>query len=119
MPTEEGKDTLAVVSRDHTSYTKEEPQLTYDRERNFAPDCLTDNADSFQPTKRLRQSVSTNSGSLEQLYRGEKARNQILQKKVSDLQTKMQEQRDQVAEAAALRNQNKAFKELILKYEER
>lgn len=82
------------------------------------PDSLTERGDSFQQSKRLRQSISTNSGSLEQLYRGEKARNQLLQKKVSDLQAKLHTQREQLVEALALRRQNKEFRELILKYEE-
>ena len=64
MPTEERKDTLAIILAQNSSFTKEEQKLNQ-RERNFMPDSLTEQADSCPQSKRLRQSISTNSGSLE------------------------------------------------------
>ena len=54
---------------------------------------------------------------LEQLYKGEKARNAVLNKQVNDLKLQLKSFDDDVKEAKVMKEENEHYKQLILKYE--
>ena len=56
-------------------------------------------------------------GTMEQLYRGEKARNQLLQKQVKDLRMEVEAYRSDIKSIEQLKKENADYQALILKYE--
>ena len=54
---------------------------------------------------------------LEQLYKGEKARNAVLNKQVNDLKLQLKSFDNEVKDAKATKEESEHYKQLILKYE--
>ena len=69
-------------------------------------------------TSSLPSNSERNNSSWEQLYKGEKARNQILQKQNRDLKNQMSAYTEDMREVSELRKKTKDYELLILKYEE-
>lgn len=55
---------------------------------------------------------------IQQLYKGEKTRNQLLTKQVNDLKQQIESMREEIKELRKIRATNNEYQQLILKYEE-